>query len=206
MMTNQMSANTVKKGLTVKDLIIMGVFAAILTVCSTIGGIFFAITPTLTFYFSIGAALLPGPVFLLFLAKVPKKGALTIIGVIVAALSLILGMHWAMGLGGLIGSLLADIIAGMKKYRNKKMNILAYIVYSFGPTGTYFAYFIDPQAWANTMLKNGTTQDYINTMNNTADLSVLVIMIVGTILVAWLSGFVGSKLLKKQFEKAGITE
>jgi energy-coupling factor transport system substrate-specific component len=206
MMTNQMSANTVKKGLTVKDLIIMGVFAAILTVCSTIGGIFFAITPTLTFYFSIGAALLPGPVFLLFLAKVPKKGALTIIGVIVAALSLILGMHWAMGLGGLIGSLLADIIAGMKKYRSKKMNILAYIVYSFGPTGTYFAYFIDPQAWANTMLKNGTTQDYINTMNNTADLSVLVIMIVGTILVAWLSGFVGSKLLKKQFEKAGITE
>lgn len=197
MMTNQMSANTVKKGLTVKDLIIMGVFAAILTVCSTIGGIFFAITPTLTFYFSIGAALLPGPVFLLFLAKVPKKGALTIIGVIVAALSLILGMHWAMGLGGLIGSLLADIIAGMKKCRNKKMNILAYIVYSFGPTGTYFAYFIDPQAWANTMLKNGTTQDYINTMNNTADLSVLVIMIVGTILVAWLSGFVGSKLLKK---------
>ncbi len=206
MMTNQVSANAVKKGLTVKDLIIMGVFAAILTVCSTIGGIFFAITPTLTFYFSIGAALLPGPVFLLLLAKVPKKGALTIIGVIVAALSLILGMHWAMGLGGLIGSLLADIIAGMKKYRSKKMNILAYIVYSFGPTGTYFAYFIDPQAWANTMLKNGTTQDYINTMNNTAGLSVLVIMIVGTILVAWLSGFVGSKLLKKQFEKAGITE
>lgn len=204
-MPNQAQTNTVKKGLAVKDLIIMGVFAALLTVCSTIGGIFFAITPTLTFYFSIGAALLPGPVFLLLLAKVPKRWALTIIGVIVAALSLVLGMHWAMGLGGLVGSFLADVIAGTKQYRSKKMNILAYIVYSFGPTGTYFAYFADPQAWASTMLKNGTTQDYINTMNHTADLWVLVIMIVGTILVAWLSGFVGSKLLKKQFEKAGIT-
>ena len=48
-------------------------------------------------------------------------------------------------------------------------------------------------------------RDSINTMNDTASMTVLAIMIVGTILVAWLSGFVGSKLLKKQFEKAGIT-
>lgn len=195
-----------KKGLTVKDLIIMGVFAALLTVCSMIGGLFLAITPTLTFYFSIGAALLPGPVFLLLLAKVPKRGALTIIGVIIAALSLVLGMHWAMCLGGLIGAGLADLIAGTKKYRSKKINMLAYIVYSFGPTGTYFAYFINPEAWASTMLKNGTTQDYINGMNNTASWVVLIIMIAGTVLAAWFSGFVGSKLLKKQFERAGVTE
>lgn len=205
-MPEQVYINPVKKGLTVKDLIIMGVFAALLTVCSMIGGLFFAITPTLTFYFSIGAALLPGPVFLLLVAKVPKRGALTIIGVTISILSLVLGMHWAMSLGGLIGSLLADAIAGIKNYRSKKMNILAYIVYSFGPTGTYFAYFINPQAWASTMLESGTTQDYINSMNTAADRQVLVIMIVGTLLVAGVSGAVGSKLLKKQFEKAGITE
>ena len=85
------------------------------------------------------------------------------------------------------------------------MNIFAYIIYSFGPTGTYLAYFVNPEAWAETMLKNGTTQEYINTMNDTASVTVLSIMIVGTILVAGLSGLVGSKLLKKQFEKAGIT-
>lgn len=53
---------TRKNGLTVKDLIVMGVFGALLMVCSMIGGVLFAVTPTLTFYFSIGAALLPGPV------------------------------------------------------------------------------------------------------------------------------------------------
>lgn len=137
-----------KKGLTVKDLIVMGVFAALLTVCSMIGGVFFAITPTLTFYFSIGAALLSGPVFLLLLAKVPKKGALSIIGTIISLLSLVLGMHWGMCLGGFIASVLADITAGTKKYRSKVMNIFAYIIYSFGPTGTYLAYFVNPEAWA----------------------------------------------------------
>lgn len=93
--TNQI--RTKKEGLTVKDLIIMGVFGALLMVCSMIGGVLFAVTPTLTFYFSMGAALLPGPVFLLLLAKVPKRWALTIIGVIVSLLSLIMGMHWGMG-------------------------------------------------------------------------------------------------------------
>ena len=103
---------TRKNGLTVKDLIVMGVFGALLMVCSMIGGVLFAVTPTLTFYFSIGAALLPGPVFLLLLAKVPKRWGLTIIGVIISLLSLIMGMHWGMCVGGLIGAFLADMIAG----------------------------------------------------------------------------------------------
>lgn len=194
-----------KKGLTIKDLIVIGVFTAILSVCSMIGGIIFAVTPTLTFYYPIGAALLPGPVFLLLMAKVPKKGPLTIIGVLLAISGFTLGMHWAMCLGGLIGAILADVLAGLKKYRSKKMNILAYIVYSLGSTGTYLAFFINPEAWAGTMLKNGTTQDYIDAMQSAADWWVLILMYVGTIVVASISGYVGSKMLKKQFEKAGIT-
>ncbi len=204
-MSTETQRKNTKKGLTVKDLIIMGVFGALLMVCSMIGGVLFAVTPTLTFYFSIGSALLPGPVFLLLLAKVPKRWALTIIGIIVSLLSLIMGMHWGMCIGGLAGSFLADMIAGTKNYRSKRMNILSYIVYSFGPMGTYIVYFADPEGWASTMLQNGTTQEYINAMNDAATWWVLIIMIVGTALVAWLSGFVGCRLLKKQFEKAGIT-
>ena len=46
--TNQI--RTKKEGLTVKDLIIMGVFGALLMVCSMLGGVLLAVTPTLTFY------------------------------------------------------------------------------------------------------------------------------------------------------------
>lgn len=194
-----------KKGLTVKDLITTGVFAAILEVCVLIGGIFFAITPTLTFYFPIGAAVFPGPVFLLLLAKVPKRGPLTIVGIIMAMIGFMTGMHWAMNLGGLLGAALADIVAGTKGYRSTKINIVAYIIYSLGSTGTYLVYFINPQAWIGTMLKNGTEQDYIDAMQSAADWWVLIVMLAGTVLVAVISGCIGSKMLKKQFEKAGIT-
>ena len=195
-MTNYVQSNTQKKGLTIKDLITIGVFTAIIYVCDLLGGTVFAITPTLTFYFPIGAAVFAGPVYLLLIAKVPKRGPIMIMGILGGIIGFMTGMHWAMEVSGIIAAILA---------RSKSVNIISYIVYAFGTTGTYFAYFINPQAWVSAMLNNGTTQEYINTMQASANKWVLIIMIVGTILVSGISGLVGSKLLKKQFEKAGIT-
>ena len=170
---------TRKNGLTVKDLIVMGVFGALLMVCSMIGRRIICCHSDSYFLFLHRSRFASGASILLLLAKVPKRWGLTIIGVIISLLSLIMGMHWGMCVGGLIGAFLADMIAGTKNYRSKKLNILAYIVYSFGPMGTYIAYFVDPEGWASTMLQNGTTQEYINAMNDAAAWWVLVIMIVG---------------------------
>lgn len=56
------------------------------------------------------------------------------------------------------------------------------------------------------MLGNGTEQSYIDTMRDTGTTWILVIMLAGTILAAAVSAFIGCKMLKKQFEKAGITK
>ena len=113
------------------------------------------------------------------------------------------GMHWGMDFGVLIALVIADFIAASGKYGDMKRNILAYMIYCIGPAGTYFVFYIDPQGWPKTMLKNGTTQDYIDTMSKAASASTLVIMVLGTFAVAALSGFIGSRLMKKQFEKSG---
>ena len=55
------------------------------------------------------------------------------------------------------------------------------------------------------MLKNGTEQAYIDTMSASASSWLLYVIIFGTIVVAAFSGWIGSKMLKKQFQKAGIT-
>ena len=55
-MSNQ--ANSLKKGLTVKDLVTTGIFSAIFFVFTLIGGLPFAPNPVLTFYMPMGAALL----------------------------------------------------------------------------------------------------------------------------------------------------
>ena len=70
-----------KKGLTVKDLVTVGIFSALFLVFALVGGIFFAPNPVLTFYMPVGSALLCGPVYLLMLAKVQKRWAVSILGV-----------------------------------------------------------------------------------------------------------------------------
>ena len=75
----------------------------------------------------------------------------------------------------------------------------------FGPAVVFLAYFADPAAWAETMLNNGTSQEYIDMMTASAPVGMLPVILLGTIILGIISGLVGKKLLKKQFEKAGIT-
>ncbi len=202
-MTKQVNLN--KKGLTVKDLVATGIFSAIFFVFTMIGGVFFAVNPVLTFYMPMGSALLCGPVFLLLVAKVHKRWNITILGVILGIIWFVTGMHWALSLGYIGMSIIADIVAGLGQYKSKKLNILAYMLMSLGGVFTYVVFFVDPQGWTGAMLKNGTEQSYIDAMSTAAPSWLPVVIILGTLLVAAFSAWVGSKMLKNQFEKAGIT-
>lgn len=202
-MTKQ--ANLYQKGLTVKDLVTTGIFSALFFIFTIIGGVFFAVNPVLTFYMPMGSALLCGPIYLLLVAKVPKRWNITILGIIMGVIWFVTGMHWAFSLGYLGMSILAEIVAGLGQYKSKKINMLSYMLMSLGGVFTYVVFFVDPQGWAGTMLKNGTEQSYIDAMSGAAPSWLLVVIILGTLLIAAFSAWIGSKMLKKQFEKAGIT-
>lgn len=195
-----------KNSLTVKDLVTTGIFSALFLVFALVGGIFFAPNPVLTFYMPIGSALLCGPVYLLLLAKVPKRGAATILGVILCVVWFVTGMHWAMALGYLVMGIAADITAGAGGYKSRKINSLSYMLLSLGGTASYLVFFAGPDAWAATMLGSGTEQSYIDTMRSTGSTWIMLIMLAGTVIAAAVSAYVGCKMLKKQFEKAGITK
>ena len=195
-----------KKGLTVKDLVTVGIFTALFLVFALIGGIFFAPNPVLTFYMPVGSALLCGPVYLLMLAKVQKRWAVTLLGALLCVVWFVTGMHWAMSVGYLVMGFAADLAAGSAQYRSKKVNSLSYVLLSLGGTGSYLVFFANPDGWARTMLGNGTEQSYIDAMRSAGTLWILAVMLAGTVLAAALSAFVGCKLLKKQFEKSGIAQ
>lgn len=202
-MSNQI--NPAKKSLTIKDLVTTGIFSAIFLVFTMIGGIFFAPNPVLTFYMPMGAALLCGPVYLLMIAKVQKRWSVTNLGIIMGIIWFVTGMHWAFSLGYIGMGIIADLVAGAGDYRNKAVNLLSYMLMSLGGVYTYVVFFIDPQGWASTMLENGTEQSYIDTMSASAPSWLLAVIIIGTLAIAAFSGWIGGKLMKKQFEKAGIT-
>lgn len=190
--------------LQVKDLIMIGVFSALYFVLNMVGGMPFAMNPILTFYQPIGSAFLSGIIFMFLIAKSPKRGTITILAVIMCILRFTTGMHWAMGVGTLIAGIIAEIIAGSKNYKNKTMNMLSFGIFALGDIGTFLVYFINPESWSNAMIKKGTDISYIESMNAAAANWMIYVIVIGTFLVALLSAWIGIKLLKKQFEKAGI--
>lgn len=196
----------IKKGLGVKDLVTVGIFSALFLVFALVGGIFFAPNPVLTFYMPVGSALLCGPIYLLMLAKVKKRWAVSILGAILCIVWFVTGMHWAMALGYLVMGVAADFVAGAGEYKSKMMNSVSYIVISLGGTASYLVFFANPDGWAKTMFGNGTEQSYIDTMRETGSVCIMLVMLVGTVLAAAVSAFVGCKMLRKQFEKSGITK
>ena len=193
-----------QKGLSVKDLVTTGIFTALMIVFTMLGGMFFAPNPVLTFYMPMGCALLCGPVYLLLAAKVHKRWSITILGIILGFFFFVTGMHWSMALGNIGMGIIADIVAVLGAYTNKKLNALSYMLFMLSNTFTYLIFFIDRDGWIQAMMKKGTDASYIETMNTSATSWMPVIIVGGTLLVAAFSAWVGSKMLKKQFEKAGV--
>ncbi len=194
-----------KKGLSVKDLVTIGIFTVLNLVISMIGGMFFAPNPVLTYFMPMAAALLTGPVYLLLVAKVQKFGAITLMGILMGIIWFVTGMYWGWAVACVICAVIADLIARLGGYKSNKMNVISFMVNTLNPMGSYLMMWVNQQKYIDYLTGKGTEQSYMDTMVKTASDWMLPAMIAGTILCALISALFGLKLLKKQFEKAGIT-
>ncbi|WP_113671698.1 MptD family putative ECF transporter S component [Vallitalea guaymasensis] len=193
-----------KQKLSIKDLVVTGIFSALFFVMTMIGGIFFAPNPALTFLLPPAVALLTGPVYLLLIAKVPKHGPILILGILMGLLMFVTGMYWLWSVAYIVLAIVAELISGAGKFNNMKLNIMGFMIFSLNPIGSYMMLWINQNKYIDYLVGKGTEQSYMNTMVETAKDWMLPAMIIGTLLLAFISALLGKRLLKKQFEKAGI--
>lgn len=201
----QTSMRSEKKGLTARDLVTCGVFIALYFVFMMAGSILFAPNPVLTFLMPAGAALLTGPVYLLLVAKVPKHGPIIILGVVEGLIMFVTGMYWLWSVALVVLGVVADLVAGAGGFRNKNLNVASFLVFSLNPMGSYLMLWIDPSGYASYLTGKGTEQAYMDTMVATGTDWMLPAMVALTLACALVSALVGRRLLKKQFERAGVT-
>lgn len=201
----QTSMRSEKKGLTARDLVTCGVFIALYFVFMMAGSILFAPNPVLTFLMPAGAALLTGPVYLLLVAKVPKHGPIIILGVVEGLIMFVTGMYWLWSVALVVLGVVADLVAGAGGFRNKNLNVASFLVFSLNPMGSYLMLWIDPSGYASYLTGKGTEQAYMDTMMATGTDWMLPVMVALTLACALVSALVGRRLLKKQFERAGVT-
>ncbi len=187
-----------------KGLVSAGVFIALYFVVFLIIGVCCMPVPPLYLCMSSLIAFVAAPVYLMLLAKAPMHGPIFIAAMLPCLFLLLQGNIWIVALTGVVAGILAEIIAGIGKFRDEKLNALSYVFFSQNLLGGFLPIWIMRDYYFTDTLERGMSADFCNTLEAMTPIWVLFVMIIGTVIFALIGLVIGKKIFKKHFEKAGI--
>lgn len=195
-----------KKKIQIKDLVTIGVYTALYFIMVAISALLVIfIVPGYSYVFiPVISALLSGTIFMLMVAKVPRFGAITIMGSIMGIFFFIMGRFPGALFICIAIAFIADGIAYLMRYKNKKGLLLSYLIFSFSTIGPVIPMFIFPTVYINQLIEVGHDASYIEGAFNNISQNTLSLLIGGIIVAAIVGGLFGQKMMNKHFEKAGI--
>lgn len=191
-----------KSKIDVKDLINIGLFTAVYFIFIAPPGIL-GIIPIFMLLLPAMIGLVGGIPVMLLITKTQKFGALTICGVVVSLLLAIMGHPWMALILSVPVIVIADMIMAMGQYKSWKLNSIGYIIFSFWPIGNLLPfYFMRNSYLAFIQDKYGT--DYEATVEGLFSIGMIPIILITTIIGAWIGAYIAKGILKKHFKRAGI--
>lgn len=193
--------------LNAKDFILIGVLTALMwIICMIISTVMSIAGPITNVFYPAVVAIPNGIVMMLLLAKVTKKGVLTISGTLQGILFLLVGGFWLIPVFLIIGGAICDFLIMSRKEITAKSMMIAYTLFS----GFFsFGAIVGPLrllqgAFVAAMEKNNIAQEYIDGMIRVSSGFMPVGIIAAALAGGLIGGFVGQKALKKHFVKAGL--
>ena len=186
-----------------KDLILIGIFTVLLYIVSLLVA-FVAIVPVGTIASGAVYALLAAPIYMLYISKIKKPFAITITGVLCSLMGLMSFTKVSIAIITFLFFIAADIIAGAKKYESYKWNTLSYMVFSLWTLGIQGAYWYMQDFMVEFSLQTGMEHAWLDTMIKLATPLNFAIMVLATLICAYIGSLFAKILLKKHFKKAGI--
>jgi energy-coupling factor transport system substrate-specific component len=195
-----------KSSIQIKDFISIGVFTAMYFIMVAISALLVVfILPGYSYVFiPVISALLSGTIFMLMAAKVPRFGAITIMGSIMGIFFFIMG-RFPGALFICIGvSFIADLVAYFFKYKSKVGLLVSYLIFSFSTIGPVLPMFFFSDLYIEQLLEQGRDVAYIEGAFASISQSTFVLLTIGISIAALIGGLFGQRMLKKHFEKAGI--
>ena len=195
-----------KNSIQIKDLISVGVYTALYFIMVAISALLVVfIIPGYSYVFiPVISALLSGTIFMLMVAKVPRFGAITIMGSIMGIFFFIMGRFPGALFICIAIALIADGIAYAVRYKSRKGLLLSYLFFSFSTIGPVVPMFVFPNLYIDQLVEVGRDASYIESAFSNISQNTFLILMVGIVIAAFIGGLFGQKMMKKHFEKAGI--
>ena len=192
--------------LTIPDLISIGVFTAIYFVLVTIATFASALLlPGVSNIFLPAiAALISGSVYMLLAAKLQKFGGITIMGLVMGLFFFVSGHFVLSFAANILFGVLADWVASLGKYHDRKLLFVSYILFSYGLTGPILPLWFMKDAYVASLQARGKDSSYIDGVFAHVNTGTFFIAMIVVLVCALLGGWFGQRMLKKHFAKTGI--
>ncbi len=193
-------------GLSVPNLVTVGIFTAL----------YFLVTAIMTF--TVGAlvpvvgmvlppaatALVAGSIYFLLMAKVPKFGGITAMGLVMGLFFFASGHFVLSFAANMVCGLVADLVAKAGAYRNRMLSLVSYVVFSFGLTGPILPMWLMKDAYVANLVARGKDAAYIDTFFAGINATTAVVCVVATLVCAVLGGLFGRYVMEKHLKKANL--
>ena len=188
--------------LNAKDLINVGIYTAIYLVVFFMIGMLNAIPVLYPLTYFI-APVVTGIPFMLFLTKVDKFGMVSIMGVILAVFWYLMGYTYIPTITYILAGVLSDLIFSFGKYKSFKFDVIGYWIFSCGMIGCAAPMWLMTATYME-QVRVAMGDEYVAGLAKYMP-SWMGFAGIGIILVSSIIGaFLGRKMLKKHFERAGI--
>ena len=185
-----------------KDLIIAGAFAALYVVVLFVSVSALGIVPVVYLMAPFFMGIVLGPIYMLYVTKIPKSGAILILAILVGLLTMMGGMWFALVWSLIIG-IVAELIARTGKYRSKKLYKASFAVFACTNMGPFWGLVLAKQAFLDSCVQY-YSQEYADTIDKFTPSWIVIALIVIALIGGFIGANLGSKLMKKHFEKAGV--
>jgi energy-coupling factor transport system substrate-specific component len=187
--------------LTTKDLIIAGAFSALyvallFVVVSATGFI-----PIVYICAPFILSVVLGTVYMLYVTKLPKRWSIMILAALVGLVTSMGGI-WICILWALLLGLAADLIANSGT-RSRKKYILSFVVFACTNMGPFWLLIIARQRFLDACI-GYSGQEYADAIDRLTPWWIIFVFLAMAIVGGLTGGIVGSRILKKHFEKAGV--
>ena len=190
--------------LTGKDVIAIGIYSAIYFVMN-FAAMMTGFIPLLWILLAGTAAILTGIPFLLMAVKVPKPGAVLIMGFITAFLYFATGQFTVLILiTMLLACVLSEGYRYITKYVLKFRNLaVTFILFSYGMVGSPLALFVYRESFL-AQISETMSRKYVAAISSYITTPMLILLLVSPIAGGFLGALIAKGIFKKHLKKAGI--
>ena len=188
-----------------KDFITVGIFTAIILVVEFACGMLGYIHPFIVASYVIMIPLVGAIPMMLFYTKVQKFGMITIMSILIAIMMFVLGMGFLGAPLIIIAGVIADLIAKSGKYKSFKKTMLSYGVFCLWICANYFPVIVTAESYRQDLIDEGYSAEYCNNLFLAINYKTIGILLILCFVFGCLGALIGKAVVKKHFEKAGIT-